>query len=190
MGLLSSAIDYGMQALFHHQVGSLSIEWKRWFVLVAGVGMAAFGYSAAYDRIPKEAALVTVRGTVVHVETRQSNDEMLSFHLDSLPRRLNYPYLCPHFERVLGALRPGSTVIVWLSYSGLLARIFGPEIWRIQKGQETIVSYNDLVEARRKEETTWLVFFWIGVGGILLALPGTVWAVKRKLCSQGDTPPP
>lgn len=191
MGLLSSSIRCAFEACFgHFIIKKLPKKWVLWIVLVAGVLMSVLGSWGIFDHTPKESNLIIVHGTVVSANTKTPEGGPLRFRLDSLPHELRYIDGAPHFGRVLSALRPGTKVIVWISYSGVLSRILGPEVWRIEKDGETLVSFDELVRAREANKGGACLIACLGVVSILVAFGGLMSERKREVVPLPDPQSP
>jgi hypothetical protein len=101
--------------------------------------------------VPPLEKLTKVEGVVTDAEmvtqrTRRMKSEILQVRIgDNAPAF--YPQRLPEFEKVAGALRPGEKVTAWVDVGS------NNYIWQLEKGGEKVVSYDQVAESQKSNDS-------------------------------------
>ncbi len=140
-------------------------------------------YGAFSTSIPSESELTAIRGRII-ANNSSPRRTRLEFRMEGVPHGLDYMNWWPAYERVVSVFRPGEEVVVW--FSGLnRGEKIPPDIWRIDKGSETIVSYDDLARAKGPNKPAFLAFTALCV---LVSVVATIHLLERR--RRPSVPPP
>ncbi len=126
-----------------------------WLAILGAPGTALTLYLRSATAAPPPGELSVVRGRIDNKGLMWSGNS-LGFQIEGVPYTLTYGDASPHFGEVSRAAQTGQDVTVWVSNRTL----FGQprwEIWRMDAGTKTIVSYEELRQARQSTSTALLV---------------------------------
>jgi hypothetical protein len=152
--------------------------------LVVGVMMLAKYFTG----VPPLEKLTKVEGVVADAEvvtqrTRRMKSEILQVRIgDNAPAF--YPQRLPEFEKVAGAVRPGGKVAAWVDVGK------NNYIWQLEKGGEKVVSYDQVAESQKSNDSGNAMmgglFLLVGLGVLGKAIMD--WRTGKAAPAGGGTP--
>jgi len=160
-------------------------SWALCAFLVCFPAAVLFLYAGLSPSMAGEPELTAVRGRVISAEAKPPMEEDLVFRLDGFDREFEYLDWYPRSREVREALQPGVVVTVWVPKDKPGAET-EPTIWRIDKGEGTIVSREELADKRQSNA---IGFAIMGCGLMIVSALFLVYFLSYRKRPEGTASP-